>query len=211
MEALHRIDTIKPNTYSQAEKIKWLSTLDGIIKTEIIDSHEGAESVIFNGYTEDADLTTVLLVPAPYDDIYIYWLESKIDYFNGEIGKYNNSITTFNEAHSSFTRYYNRTHMPLGKKFKYFGNHTTNTSQAPSEEIPLEISFTIANKTYYTTSGTTWREWVKTEDGVNSGWYINNLGYMCRGEDIVGVMVLDGRDILADEQILANAVYDIWG
>ena len=115
MESLHRIDTIKPNTYSQAEKIKWLSTLDGMIKTEIIDTHKGSENVVFNGYTEDTDLTTVLLVPAPYDEIYLFWLESKIDYWNGEIGKYNNSIVMFNEAYSTFAKYYNKMNAPKGK------------------------------------------------------------------------------------------------
>ena len=120
MESLHRIDTIKPNSYSQAEKIKWLSTLDGIIKTEIIDAHEDGEGVAFNGYTEDTNLTTTLLVPPPYDEIYLFWLESKIDYWNGEIVKYNNSITMYNEAYSTFARYYNRKYMPKGKKFKFF-------------------------------------------------------------------------------------------
>jgi hypothetical protein len=37
MEALYRIDEIKPNSCSQIEKIKWLSSLDGVIKSEIID------------------------------------------------------------------------------------------------------------------------------------------------------------------------------
>ena len=48
IEAIHRINTVKPNSYDQALKIKWLSTLDGIIKKEIIDTHEGAENVVFN-------------------------------------------------------------------------------------------------------------------------------------------------------------------
>lgn len=120
MDALHRIDSIKPNSYSQDEKINWLSTLDGIIKAELIDTHEGAEGIVFNGYKEDTDLNTILLVPAPYDEIYLFWLESKIDYWNGEIGKYNNSIAMYNEAYSTFARHYNRTHMPKGKKFKFF-------------------------------------------------------------------------------------------
>ena len=120
MEALHRIDTIKPNSYNQTDKIRWLSTLDGIVKAEIIDTHQGSEDVVFNGYTEDTVLNTPLLVPAPYDEMYLFWLESKIDYWNGEIGKYNNSIAMFNEAYSRFERYYNRTHMPKGKKFGFF-------------------------------------------------------------------------------------------
>lgn len=120
MEALYRIDGLKPNTYSQPEKIKWLSSLDGIIKSEIIDTHEDGYADEFKGYDENADLTTVLLVPAPYDDIYLRWLETQIDYANGEYGKYNNSIAMYNTAYTAFANYYNRTHMPKGKKFKFF-------------------------------------------------------------------------------------------
>jgi hypothetical protein len=120
MDALYRIDELKPNGYSQTEKIKWLSSLDGVIKSEIIDTHEGGEDIVFSGYGEDAELSTVLLVPAPYDDIYLKWLEAMIDYTNGEYGKYNNSLVTYNDAYDLYQRHYNRTHMPKGKKFKYF-------------------------------------------------------------------------------------------
>ncbi|MBR2478919.1 MAG: hypothetical protein IKB47_00760 [Clostridia bacterium] len=120
MECLNRIDTIKPNSYSQSEKIKWLSTLDGIIKTEIIDTHEGGEKIPFKGYGDDEPISTELLVPPPYDEIYLFWLESKIDYWNGEIDRYNNSNEMYNAAYTSFARYYNRSNKPKGKKFKFF-------------------------------------------------------------------------------------------
>jgi hypothetical protein len=113
MEALHRIDTLKPNTYTNPEKIKWLSILDGIIKAQIIDTHEGGENVVFEGYTDDVELTKELLVPAPYDDIYIHWLQTHIDYTNGEYGKYNNSAMMYNESFTAFSNYYNKTHKPI--------------------------------------------------------------------------------------------------
>ena len=90
------------------------------VKTDIIDTHEGSEKVKFNGYNEKTSLTTELLIPAPYDEVYIRYLEMQIDYANGEYGKYNNSTTMYNTAYSAFDRYYNRTHMPIGKKFKIF-------------------------------------------------------------------------------------------
>ena len=120
LEAITKIDTLKPNSYTQDEKIKWLSTLDGIIKSEIIDTHEDGEDIVFNGYESDTSLDTVLLVPSPYCDVYIRYLEAQIDYANAEYGKYNNSMAMYNSAYSSFERYYNRTHMPKGKKFKFF-------------------------------------------------------------------------------------------
>ena len=105
MDAIFRIDELKPNSYSQSEKIKWLSTLDGLVKSEIIDTHEGGEDVVFSGYDENTDLSTVLLIPAPYDHIYIHWLEARIDYSNGEYGKYNNSLVAYNDAYSIFQKY----------------------------------------------------------------------------------------------------------
>ena len=120
LEAIHKIDTVKPNSYTQPEQIKWLSSLDGIIKSEIIDTHEGGEDVVFEGYDDGTDLGTVLLVPAPYDDIYIRWLEARIDYAMGEYGKYNNSVVAYNDAYALFQNYYNRKHMPKGSKFKFF-------------------------------------------------------------------------------------------
>lgn len=116
IDAINTIDAIKPNTYTQAEKLAWLSTLDEMIKKEIIDTHEGAEAVDFHGYDEDTDVSAPLLVPAPYDEIYLFWMESKIDYWNGESSRYNNSITMFNNAYASYQEYYNRMHRPLGNR-----------------------------------------------------------------------------------------------
>ena len=32
IEVINKVDTVKPNGYSEQEKIGWLSTLDGIVK-----------------------------------------------------------------------------------------------------------------------------------------------------------------------------------
>ena len=120
IEAINQIDEFKPNGFSQKDKIRWLNTVDYYIKKEIIDTHEGTESIPFTGYDENTPLDTVLLACAPFDVLYIRWLEAQIDYANAEISKYNNSITVFDSAYSDYRNYYNRTHMPKGKKIKYF-------------------------------------------------------------------------------------------
>ena len=113
IEAITHVDSVKPNSYRQSEKIKWLSELDGVIKAEIIDTHEGGDGISFSGYDDETDLTTVLLVPAPYDNIYTRYLEMQIDYANNEYGKYNNSMVMFNTAYSAYQSYYNRNHKPV--------------------------------------------------------------------------------------------------
>ena len=120
IEAINRIDDLKHNTYSQADKLRWLSTLDNMVKSHVIDTHEGAEEVSFTGYDESTDIQTELLMPAPYDEAYLRWMEAQIDYHNGEYSKYNNAVEAFNAVYDGYKAYYNRTHMPKGKKFKYF-------------------------------------------------------------------------------------------
>lgn len=119
-QAIAKINALKPNSYSDEEKIGWLSELDKRINEEIINTHEGSEKVVFDGYTANTSHTTQLLVPAPHDDLYVYWMESKIDYWNGETNKFNNSISMFNATYSEYARHYNRTNMPKGRNLKFF-------------------------------------------------------------------------------------------
>lgn len=120
MEAINKTDELKHNTYPQGVKIGWLSAVDQRVKTLIMDTHESGETVLFSGYGEDAKPDTVLLIPAPFDEVYLRWLEAQIDYHNGEIKKYNNAIELYNVAWQAYQNHYNRTHMPKGKKMKYF-------------------------------------------------------------------------------------------
>ena len=119
IEAINRSDNLKFNGFAQADKVAWLSTLDMKIQKEIIERHEGGEEG-FEGYSAETPLTTELLVKAPYDELYLRWLEAQADYANGEMGRYNNSITMFLTAYGEFERWYNRTHMPKTAELKLF-------------------------------------------------------------------------------------------
>ena len=120
IEAINRIDSLKHNTYSNNEKVAWLSRLDSMVKRLIIDTHEDGEDITFTGYDDTTDPETELLVPAPFDEMYLRWLEAQIDYTNGEYDKYNNSILMYQTAYDGYANYYNRNHMPKGKKMKFF-------------------------------------------------------------------------------------------
>lgn len=119
-EAIERIDSLKHNVFTQGEKVSWINQLDGMIKAHIIDTHEGGEDVLFSPYDERDDMGGDLLVPAPFDSVYVHWLEAQIDYYNGEISRYNNSMAMFNEEYAAYQRYYNRNHMPKSRGFKFF-------------------------------------------------------------------------------------------
>ena len=112
IEAISLADTLMPNGFHQNDKIRWLSNLDGLIKRSIIDTHEGGEDVHFQDYDENTPLDTVLLVPAPFEDIYIKWLEAQIDYHNNEYARYNVSATAYNTLYHEYTKHYKERHLP---------------------------------------------------------------------------------------------------
>lgn len=115
-DAIAMVDVKKPNQYDTSMKIEWLSKLDGMVFLDVFCTHEGNPAKHFRGYTLDTDADTKLLVPHPYDeDIYNYFLQAQIDSENGEMAKYNVSITLFNDAMKRFQDFWNRTHMPIRK------------------------------------------------------------------------------------------------
>ena len=135
-EAITRVDSLKHNTYAPEDKVDWLSRLDLMVKNHILDTHEG-EAVIFTGYDSTTDLQTVLLVPEPYTEVYLRWMEAQIDYHNSEYQKYNNAIEMFNTAYQNYRNHYNRTHMPKGKKIKYFGEPATAQYQSANSIVKI--------------------------------------------------------------------------
>lgn len=120
-EVISKVDTLKPNTYTMEDKIGWLSTLDHRVKSQIIDAHECNEPIYFYGYDSLNDQETELLVPAPYDEMYLRWLEAMIDYHNSEDDRYNNAIILFNNAYEGYKKHFTRTHMPInsGNRFTF--------------------------------------------------------------------------------------------
>lgn len=120
-DAINRLDALIHNTYSNSDKVEWLSRLDTMVKKQIIDNHEGSEAVAFSGYDDSTDDKTELLAPAPYDEMYLRWLEAQIHYHNGEYEKYNNAIILFNTAFEAYAAYFTRSHKPVsyGKRFLF--------------------------------------------------------------------------------------------
>ena len=118
-EAVEMVDRLKPNQYDQEQKVKWLSKLDGMIFREVISTHADSTVDEFKGYDE-AFPDTEMLVPYPYDeDVYNYFLQMQIDKENGEMAKYNQSATLYNNAYKIFCDWYNRTHLPIPEKAQF--------------------------------------------------------------------------------------------
>lgn len=112
-QAIDAVDKLKKNAFKSGIKIKWLSDLDRKAHAEIIMTHSHPFPVVFNGYTDETDIDTELLIKDPYGaQTYVAYLQSMIDRETGETAKYNVSAALFNQAYTEWTSWYNRTHMP---------------------------------------------------------------------------------------------------
>ena len=118
-EAIEGIDARKHNTFSTAEKTAWLSELDGRVKLDIHDTHEGFPEEPFPGYGP-GDMQTVLLVGAPFEELYLHYLESRMDYRTGESARCANALAFFDNVWKAYRNYVNQTHRPRGASMKFF-------------------------------------------------------------------------------------------
>ena len=109
-EALATIDTTRPNALTDGEKIAFLNTIEGRIYREILEKEEdfAGAFIPFREGEEEREL----VVPIPYTDIYIYYLAAMIDFYNGDSGRYNDTMVLFNQAWEDYAAYYRQTHKP---------------------------------------------------------------------------------------------------
>ena len=113
-ECLDIVDEMKPNMMSRKLKIKYLTEIEGLIWSEIVMKHEYDLNAIQRPqYTEDTDPGTVLIVPEPYQMVYVYWLMSKIDMQNQEDDRYNVDRAHFENAYNTMSDWRTREHMPV--------------------------------------------------------------------------------------------------
>lgn len=111
-EAIDRADSLKPNQYSMYDKVMWLSQLDSNIHRDILMTHEPVPTEDFEPYDID-HMDNGLLVPFPYDELYVSYLKMKTDENDEETARYNNSAIIFNAHYDNFEKYINKTQMPV--------------------------------------------------------------------------------------------------
>lgn len=109
-EALARVDTLCPNARSTAEKLAWLSGLDGQVN-EFLKDYEGYTDTAALPYRE-GDMGRELLIPFPYEDVYVHYLHAQISYAMGEFSRYENALVQFNTLMQSYRIAYHKAHMP---------------------------------------------------------------------------------------------------
>ena len=116
-KAIFLADELKPNQIERARKIEWLTRLDHRFYRDIMCRHEKDENVPdeFVAYRQSTDGDTELLIKAPYDEVYRFYLEMQIDLANQEYDRYNNSAMLYHNAWGEAVRAYHREHRPLNQ------------------------------------------------------------------------------------------------
>ena len=112
-EAISLFDRRKVNTITRPEKIRWLSVLDGLTYETVLRTH--ADPGTFTPYTDQTATNTTLLIPAPHDEVYLWWMEAMSYYLYGEYVRYNNAMELFRTAFRRFADDYHRSHSPVSK------------------------------------------------------------------------------------------------
>ena len=112
-EAIDRTYFLRPDSFSADEKVAWLNELDHQLYLETILTHENTntEAPLFP-YTAD-NMERELLIPSPYDKVYISYLKAKIEEAYGEVDSYNNAVAMFQQQMGEFKRYWHRNNMPI--------------------------------------------------------------------------------------------------
>ena len=100
MEAIQEIDCLKPNTFSQEQKIQWLDRLDSFVRSYILSRYPEEKVDLLNLGSPDRQL----LMESPYDEGYLHWLESKIHYYNEETDRYNAAVRMFRSVFEDYQR-----------------------------------------------------------------------------------------------------------
>ena len=107
-KAIEIVDRLSPNPYSEEDKLRWINELDGMVQRLVIQEKTATEYV----YPDDMDKE--LLIETPFDNVYVLYLQTQIDYHNREYANYNNVAMMFDAKFSEYKKAYIREHRSRG-------------------------------------------------------------------------------------------------
>ncbi len=111
-EIISLADSARPNTFTNAQKVGWINTLEADIQTNIwLRAPERCEAYVWQ---EDTDAE--MLAPSPFDTMYVHWLCAQISLARGEFEDYRNSAALFDSVYGEYTRWFSRTYRPANMR-----------------------------------------------------------------------------------------------
>ena len=107
----HRPDVIIPDQM----KREWLHSLEAefaeMMNIDIPDPLVDPDTL------DDPSQEPELMIPAPYDEVYVLWLLARIDYYQEEMALYADDMVFATQAKNEVKAWWRRHNIPEGRKY----------------------------------------------------------------------------------------------
>ena len=107
-EAISHAAALTGQTVGDAELVRWLSELDGVLALAIY------RLPAWQPYDARSDQSRELLVPYPWDGLYVHHLAAQTYFADGEYDRYENERAMFERQLAQFRAYLMRTRSTPG-------------------------------------------------------------------------------------------------
>ena len=102
-EVLEKVKDRKPNAYTDHTLLDWLNEIEATVQKELLDTMpEGIRE-----YQIEKDMEEELLLPRPFNALYVTYIISMIEFNQQEFDAYNNTADLFNTQYDEAKKYYN--------------------------------------------------------------------------------------------------------
>lgn len=149
-EAIAFAKKLSGNATDDNTLCRWLSELDGRL---MLDFYKGSE---WMSYSVPQDEDHDLLVPFPWDELYVHYLEAMVYYSNGEFERYRNSYEMYNKKELEYRQWYARNQLPITLEALARRDCTVVTEGRGSKPFWYLSAYALAVKHGYTGTEEEW-------------------------------------------------------
>ena len=123
---IEQFNTERPNSVEDSLKMEWLrkceaNLIDSVILLRRIEEGERTAEE-WQEYLDTYNFDTEMILPEPYDDLYIYFLDARMSLNNNDKVRTNIATRLYDNALLTWKQKYNREHLPIQHK-KQIINH----------------------------------------------------------------------------------------
>lgn len=149
-EAIAFARKLSGNAIDDDTLCRWLSELDGRL---MLDFYKGSE---WMSYSVPQDEEHDLLIPFPWDEMYVHYLEAMVYYSNGEFERYRNSYEMYNKKELEYRQWYARNQFPITLEALARRDCTVVTEGRGSKPFWYLSAYALAVKHGYTGTEEEW-------------------------------------------------------
>ena len=112
-ECIRRIDELRPNSASEAEKARWVLELERELEQDFFPCYRGPHRLGARRWPEDR--AAQLLGSGPFEEMYTYRALARCELMDREWDAYNAHATVARQLESAFKKQWERTHRRRGE------------------------------------------------------------------------------------------------